>query len=102
MYSSRLLNSIKRNYITTERDVLVMFHTWHKFKNYMLGNMFTFFVDHMALVYLVNKPHVSARTRPRRGHELIEILENIVGGFCNDHDIHDLDILSGSSPLPRR
>jgi len=27
----------------------------------MLGNRFTFYVDHMALVYLVNKPHVSRR-----------------------------------------
>jgi hypothetical protein len=58
MYSSRLLNSTKRNYTTTEREALPMFHAWHKFKHYLLGNMFTFFVDHMALVYLVNKPQV--------------------------------------------
>jgi hypothetical protein len=31
----------------------------HKFKHYLLGNKFFFYVDHMALVYLVNKPHVS-------------------------------------------
>jgi hypothetical protein len=30
----------------------------HKFKHYLLGNKFEFYVDHMALVYLVNKPHV--------------------------------------------
>jgi hypothetical protein len=30
----------------------------HKFKHYLLGNKFVFYVDHMALVYLVNKPQV--------------------------------------------
>jgi hypothetical protein len=29
-----------------------------KFRHYLLGNKFVFYVDHMALVYLVNKPHV--------------------------------------------
>jgi hypothetical protein len=33
----------------------------HKFKHYLLGNKFVFYVDHMALVYLVNKPQVSWR-----------------------------------------
>jgi hypothetical protein len=28
----------------------------YKFKHYMLGNRFTFYVDHMALEDLVNKP----------------------------------------------
>jgi hypothetical protein len=27
----------------------------------MLGNVFTFYMDHMALVYLVNKPYVSSK-----------------------------------------
>jgi hypothetical protein len=33
----------------------------HKFKHYLLGNKFVFYVDHMALVYMVNKPQVSSR-----------------------------------------
>jgi hypothetical protein len=33
----------------------------HKFKHYLLGNNFVFYVDHRALVYLVNKPQVSGR-----------------------------------------
>ncbi len=33
----------------------------HKFKHYLLGNKFVFYVDHMALVYLVNKPQVSRK-----------------------------------------
>jgi hypothetical protein len=32
-----------------------------KFNHYLLGNKFVFYVDHMALVYLVNKPQVSRR-----------------------------------------
>jgi hypothetical protein len=31
----------------------------HKFKHYLLGNKIVFYVGHMALVYLVNKPQVS-------------------------------------------
>jgi hypothetical protein len=37
-----------------------MVYALHKFRHYLLGNMFTFYVDHMALMYLVNKPHVSS------------------------------------------
>ncbi len=33
----------------------------HKLRHYLLGNKFVFYVYHMALVYLVNKPHVSRR-----------------------------------------
>ncbi len=33
----------------------------HKFKYYLLGNKFVFYVNHMALVYLVNKPQVSGK-----------------------------------------
>jgi hypothetical protein len=32
-----------------------------KFRHYLLGNKFVFYVSHMALVYLVNNPHVSSR-----------------------------------------
>ncbi len=35
-----------------------MVFTLHKFKHYLLGNKFVFYVDHMALIYLVNKPQV--------------------------------------------
>jgi hypothetical protein len=58
MYSSRLLNYIERNYTTTKKDDLAMVYALHKFKHYLLGKMFTCYVDHMVLVYLINKPHV--------------------------------------------
>jgi hypothetical protein len=58
MYSSRLLNSTEKNYTTTKRKTLAMVYALHKYRHYMLGNKFTFYVNHMALVYLVNKPQV--------------------------------------------
>jgi len=30
----------------------------HKFRHYLLGNKFVFYVDHMALIYLMNKSQV--------------------------------------------
>jgi hypothetical protein len=56
MYASRLLNSVERNYTTTERVTLAMVYTSHKFIHYLLGNRFVFYVDHMVFIYLVNKP----------------------------------------------
>ncbi len=31
----------------------------HRFRLFLLGNKFVFYVDHMAFVYMVNKPQVS-------------------------------------------
>jgi len=61
MYSSRLFNSTEINYITTKIKALVMVYALQKFRHYLLGNKSTFYVDHMALVYLVNKPQISGR-----------------------------------------
>jgi hypothetical protein len=61
VYASRLLNKVKQNYSTTEREALAMVFSLHKLRHYLLGNKFVFYVDHMALVYLVNKPQVSWR-----------------------------------------
>jgi hypothetical protein len=56
VYAYRLFNSAKENYWTIERKALAMVFALHKFKHYLLGNKFVFYVDHIALVYLVNKP----------------------------------------------
>ncbi len=61
VYASRLLNKSEHNYTTIEREALTMVYVLHKFGQFLLGNKFVFYVDHMALVYLVNKPHVSRR-----------------------------------------
>jgi hypothetical protein len=56
MYAYRLLSSVEQNYNTTQKDVLAMVFSLHKFRHYLLGNKFVFYVDHTVLVYLVNKP----------------------------------------------
>jgi hypothetical protein len=61
MYVSKLLNLAEKNYTTIEGKTLVMVYALHKFRHYLLGNQFVFYVDHMALVYLVNKPQVSSK-----------------------------------------
>jgi len=38
-----------------------MVYALYKFRHYLLNNMFTFYVDHMALAYLVTKPQVSGK-----------------------------------------
>jgi hypothetical protein len=56
VYASRLLNKVDHNYTTIEREALTMVYVLHKFRHFLLGNKFVFYVNHMALVYLVNKP----------------------------------------------
>ncbi len=58
MYAFRLLNLVERNYTTFEKEALATVYALHRFRHYLLGNWFVFYVDHMALVYLVNKPYV--------------------------------------------
>lgn len=60
-YASRLLTGHERNYTTMEREALAMIFALKKFRHYLLGNPLTFFVDHHALVDLVNKPQQSGR-----------------------------------------
>jgi len=61
VYASCLLSKAKKNYTTTKREALAMVYAINKFQHYLLGNKFVFYVDHMALIYLVNKTQVSGR-----------------------------------------
>jgi hypothetical protein len=45
--------------MTTKRETLAMVNALHKFWYYLLGNKFTFYMDHMDLLYLVNKTQSS-------------------------------------------
>jgi hypothetical protein len=38
-----------------------MAYAFHRFMQFLLGNKFVLYVDHMAPVYLVNKSHVFGR-----------------------------------------
>jgi hypothetical protein len=58
-YANQMMNGAESNYSTTEKEALVTIYAIKKFRHYLLGNNFTFFVDHQALIYLVNKPIVT-------------------------------------------
>ena len=60
-YASRLLSKAEKNYTTIEKEVLAMVYAVNKFRHYLLGNKFIFYVDYLALQYLVNKPQVSGK-----------------------------------------
>ncbi len=57
VYASRFLNKVEQNYSTIKKEAsLKKIFNLHKFKHYLFDNKFVFYVDHMALVYSVNKP----------------------------------------------
>lgn len=60
-YASRQLNHAEKNYSTTERECLAMVFSVKKFRHYLLSHQVVFYVDHMAIKYLVNKPELSGR-----------------------------------------
>ncbi|KAL3680009.1 hypothetical protein R1sor_022965 [Riccia sorocarpa] len=60
-FANRTLNKSERDYTTIEREALAMVYDVKKFKSYLQGNKFVFFVDHQALTYLVNKVHITGR-----------------------------------------
>ena len=60
-FASKQLTDVERNYTTTEREALAMVFSVKKYRHYVLMNKVIFFVDHMALRYLVNKPDLSGR-----------------------------------------
>jgi hypothetical protein len=54
-FASRKLSDVEKNYMTTKREGLAMVYALKKFRHYLLGFAFKFFIDHSALKYLVNK-----------------------------------------------
>jgi hypothetical protein len=60
-YANRLMNSVEKNYTTTKKEALAMIYDVKKFRHYLLGNSFVFYVDHQAFLYLVNKPRVTCQ-----------------------------------------
>jgi hypothetical protein len=57
----KLLNKVEWNYTMIKWKDLTMVHALHKFQHSLLGNKFASYIDHMVLVYFVNKPRVSKR-----------------------------------------
>ena len=60
-FASRHLTMAERNYSTTERECLSMVFSVKKFRYYLICNPLVFFVDHMAIKFLINKPELSGR-----------------------------------------
>ncbi len=55
VYASKLLNKIEQNYTTIDRVTLTMVYVLHKFKHFLLGNIFVFFC----------RPHGSCISKPQ-------------------------------------
>ena len=60
-YVSKQLTPAERIYSTTERKCLAMVFSVKKFRHYLICNPVVFFVDHMAIKYLINKAELSGR-----------------------------------------
>jgi hypothetical protein len=60
-FASRKLLQGDRSYTTIGREGLAMIYSLQKFRHYLLGSHFNFFIDHSALNYLVNKPVLEGR-----------------------------------------
>ena len=60
-YYSRLLNSAKRNYSTTDRECLAVIVAVKKFRVYVLGAPLEIRTDHSAVRQLLNKVDTTSR-----------------------------------------
>ena len=60
-YASRRLSAAEKNYSTTERQTLRTVYSINKLWHYLLGHKFTCHVDHLALLYLINKQALTGR-----------------------------------------
>jgi hypothetical protein len=73
-----------------------MVYALHNFRHYLLTNMSTFYIDHMVLIYLVNKPYVSSKLakwfllleynfkivyKPNRSHLMVDALSGLPNHF---------------------
>ncbi|KAL6341714.1 hypothetical protein AAG906_032836 [Vitis piasezkii] len=60
-YASKTLNEAKRNYTTTEKELLAVVFALDKFRTYLVRSFIVVFTDHSALKYLLTKQDVKAR-----------------------------------------
>ena len=60
-YASKTLNEAKRNYTTTEKELLAVVYALDKFRSYLIGSDIVIFTDHLALKYLLTKQNSKAR-----------------------------------------
>jgi len=60
-FANRQLNQVEKSYTMIEQECLAMVFSVKKFRHYLLLNPMKFFVDHIAIRYLINKPDLSGR-----------------------------------------
>ena len=60
-YGSKTLNEAKRNYTTTEKELLAVVYALDKFQAYSVGSDIIIFMDDSALKYLLTKQNAKAR-----------------------------------------
>nr|CAN60996.1 hypothetical protein VITISV_010329 [Vitis vinifera] len=60
-YASKTFNEAQRNYITTEKELLVVVFDLDKFYAYLIGSFIVVFTYHSALKYLLTKQDAKAR-----------------------------------------
>ena len=60
-YASKQLTPAERNYCTMESEYLAIVFSVKKFCHYFMCNPVVFFVDHMAIKYLLNKAKLNGR-----------------------------------------
>jgi len=60
-YISKVLNSAKMNYSTTEKELHAIVFACEKYKSYLVGSPVVVFSDHVALKYLLSKRDYKAR-----------------------------------------
>ena len=60
-YASKALNETKRNYTTTEKELLAIVFALMKFRTYLIGSPIIVFTDHSTLKNLVQKKDTKER-----------------------------------------
>ena len=60
-YSSKTFNEARENYLTTEKEMLVMVFACENFRPYILGSHVIIHTDHAAIKYLMAKKEAKPR-----------------------------------------
>nr|GEX65298.1 DNA-directed DNA polymerase [Tanacetum cinerariifolium] len=60
-YASKTMNKAETNYMTTEKEMIVVVYTFEKFRSYLIMNKSIVYTDHSSLKYLFTKKDAKAR-----------------------------------------
>ena len=60
-FISKNLSKAELNYTVTEKELLVVVHSWNKFRNYITSYQTFVHIDHAAIKNLIKKSYVNAR-----------------------------------------